>query len=139
VEVQRCWAHKTRNILDQLRKADRDAAKRDLHRISHAPGRVAARRAARRFADRWEDRYPDAVRCLRQDLDELLAFLRFADPAWRKAARTTNAIERRFREVRRRTRPMGVFSDRTSMASILHAVFTHENRKQGTAAFLVLS
>ena len=139
IDVQRCWAHKTRNILDKIRDADREAAKRDLHRISHAADRVRARRAARRFVDRWEARYPAAVRCLRHDLDELLAFLRFADPAWRKAARTTNAIERRFREVRRRTRPMGTFSDRTSMERILYAVFTHENRKQGTAAFLVLS
>jgi len=139
VDVQRCWAHKTRNILDKVRDADREAAKRDLHRIRHAADRVAARRAARRFADRWEARYPAAVRCLRVDLDELLAFLRFDDPTWRKAARTTNAIERRFREVRRRTRPMGTFSDRTSMERILYAVFTHENRKQGTAAFLVLS
>ena len=139
VPVGRCWAHKTRNILDKMREADREAAKRDLHRISHAADRVAARRAARRFADRWETRYPAAVRCLRTDLDELLQFLRFDDPVWRKAARTTNAIERRFREVRRRTRPMGVFSDRTSMERILYAVFTHENRKQGTAAFLVLS
>ena len=138
VPVQRCWAHKTRNILDKIREADREPAKRDLHRISHAADRVAARRAARRFADRWEARYPAAVRCLRVDLDQLLEFLRFEDPTWRKAARTTNAIERRFREVRRRTRPMGVFSDRTSMERILYAVFTHENRKQGTAAFLVL-
>jgi len=133
IAVQRCWAHKTRNVLDKIREADRERAKRDLHRISHATDRVAARRAARRFADRWESRYPAAVRCLRQDLDELLEFLRFEDDAWRKAARTTNAIERRFREVRRRTRPMGVFSDRTSIERILFAVFTHENRKEGTA------
>jgi transposase-like protein len=137
--LQGCWAHKTRNILDKIRKADREAAKRDLHRISHAADRVQARRAARRFADRWQARYPAAVRCLRVDLDQLLAFLRCPDPTWRKAARTTNAIERRFREVRRRTRPMGTFSDRTSMERILYAVFTHENRKQGTAAFLVLA
>jgi transposase-like protein len=139
VPVQRCWAHKTRNVLDKMREADREAAKRDLHRISHAADRVAARRAARRFADRWEVRYPAAVRSLRADLDALLEFLRFEDATWRKAARTTNAIERRFREVRRRTRPMGTFSDRTSIERILYAVFTHENRKQGTAAFLVLS
>lgn len=48
--------------------------------------------------------------------------------------RTTNAIERRFREVRRRTRPMGVFQDRTSMDRILFAVFTHENKMQGISA-----
>ena len=52
--------------------------------------------------------------------------------------RTTNAIERRFREVRRRTRPMGVFQDKTSMDRILFAVFTHENKMQGLSTpFLV--
>ena len=133
VSVQRCWAHKTRNILDRVRRADRERVKRDLHRISHAADRTAARRAARQLADRWEHRYPAAVQCLRRDLEALLPFLRFDDPTWRTATRTTNAIERRFREVRRRTRPMGVFSDRTSIERILYAVFTHENQTAGTA------
>jgi len=53
--------------------------------------------------------------------------------------RTTNAIERRFREVRRRTRPMGVFSDRTSMDRILFAVFAHENRNQGVSTPFLLT
>lgn len=139
VALQRCWAHKTRNLTDRVRVAERTALKRDLHRISHAADRTAARRAARHFADRWQRLYPAVVRSLRVDLDELLAFLAFRDDAWRLATRTTNAIERRFREVRRRTRPMGVFSDRTSIERILFAVFTHENRKQGTAAPFLLS
>jgi transposase-like protein len=139
VPVGRCWAHKTRNVLDKVRRADRQRVKRDLHRISHAPDRVAARRAARRFGQRWSARYPAAVRCLVQDLEALLEFLRFDDPAWRLATRTTNAIERRFREVKRRTRPMGVFSDRTSMERILFAVFTYENQKEGTATPFLLT
>ena len=60
-----------------------------------------------------------------------LAFFQFADPEFRKTIRTTNAIERRFREVRRRTRPMGVFSDRTSVERILYAVLMYENINQG--------
>jgi putative transposase len=138
VRVGRCWAHKTRNVLAKVRKADREPVKRDLHRISHAIDRTAARAAARRFVRRWHRRYPAAVRCLQQDLEELLAFFAFDDPAWRRATRTTNAIERRFVEVRRRTRPMGVFSDRTSMERILFAVFTHENRKEGTTTLFLL-
>ena len=67
------------------------------------------------------------------DLDELLACFRYKDPKERKAVRTTNAMERRFREVRRRTRPMGVFADRTSIERILFAVFTHENQSQGVS------
>jgi len=140
VPVQRCWAHKTRNVLDKVRKADRQQVKRDLHRISHAKHRVEARTAARRFANRWEADYPRAVACLRDDLDELLEFFAFPDDDWRRRTRTTNAIERRFVEVRRRTRPMGVFSDRTSIERILFAVFTHLNRNAGVATpFLALT
>jgi len=139
IPVGRCWAHKTRNILDKMRRGDREAAKRDLHRITHALNLRVAQQAARRFARRWQERYPRAVDCLRQDLEELLVFYRFADPEWRKATRTTNAIERRFREVRRRTRPMGTFSDRTSMERILFAVFSYENRKEKTGAPFLLT
>jgi transposase-like protein len=61
-----------------------------------------------------------------------LTCFRHDDPAQRRRVRTTNAIERRFREVRRRTRPMGTFQDRTSMDRILFAVFTHENRTRAS-------
>jgi putative transposase len=131
--VQRCWAHKIRNVLNKVRKADQAAIKADLHRIMNASTLPTAWSAARRFADRWQDLYPKAVACLRADLDDLLTCLRYPTLAERKAVRTTNAIERRFREVRRRTRPMGTFQDKTSMDRILFAVFTHENLNQGIA------
>ncbi len=67
------------------------------------------------------------------DLDDLLACFRYKTLAERKKVRATNAIERRFVEVRRRTRPMAVFSDKTSMDRILFAVFSHENRNQGVS------
>jgi len=139
VPVQRCWAHKARNILDKVRVADQAAAKRDLRRIYQANNLRAAQKAARRFADRWAARYPAAVRCLQVDLDDLLTFFCFSDPTWRRATRTTNAIERRFREVRRRTRPMGVFSDKTSLDRILFAVFTYENQNQGIPPIFLLT
>jgi transposase-like protein len=138
VPLQRCWAHKLRNILDKVRKTDQPSVKDSLHRIMDAKHLVGARQAARRFVEQWNRLYPRAVRCLREDLEELLTFFCFRDPSWRKAIRTTNAIERRFREVRRRTRPMGVFSDRTSVERILYAVFSYENKQQGiTTPFLV--
>ena len=71
--------------------------------------------------------------CLRADLDGLLTCFRYPTLEQRKAVRTTNAIARRLREVRRRTRPMGTFQDRTSMERILFAVFLNENRNQGLA------
>lgn len=105
----------------------------------NAPSLRAARSAARRFAARWAADYPAAVSCLRRDLDNLLTCFRYTTPAARKAVRTTNAIERRFREVRRRTRPMGTFSDRTSMERILLAVFLRENRNQGVSTPFALT
>jgi putative transposase len=126
--VQRGWAHKIRNVLNKVRRADQAAIKADLHRIMNATTLPAAWSAARRYADRWQDRYPQAVACLRADLANLLTCFRYPTLEERKAVRTTNAIERRFREVRRRTRPTGTFQDRTSIARILFAVFMHENR-----------
>jgi len=137
--VQRCWAHKIRNILNKVKKTDHAAVKHALHDIMNADTRPKARAAARRFADRWQDIYPKAVACLRNDLDELLTCWRYPTFEQRKKVRTTNAIERRFREVRRRTRPMGVFQDRTSMDRILFAVFTHENSTQGVPTLFSLT
>ena len=139
VPVQRCWAHKIRNVLNKVCKADQAAIKADLHRIINAGTLPTAWAAARRFADRWQTAYPRAVACLRVDLDDLLTCFRYPTVEQRKAVRTTNAIERRFREVRRRTRPMGTFQDRTSMDRILFAVFMHENRNQGLATPFALT
>ena len=139
VPVQRCWAHKIRNVLNKVLKADHTAVKAALHDIMNADTRPRARSAARRFAERWCDVYPKAVECLRNDLDELMTCWRYKTIEERKAVRTTNAIERRFREVRRRTRPMGVFQDRTSMDRILFAVFTHENSSQGVPTLFSLT
>jgi len=131
IPVQRCWAHKARNVTDKVRKADREAVKQDLRSISHASGIREARSAIGAFCRTWNDISPKAVQCLLADEEELLSFFKVKDPSLWTHIRTTNAIERKFVEVRRRTRPMGVFSDRTSMERILFAVFTHENYKQG--------
>jgi putative transposase len=139
IPVQRCWAHKIRNVLNKARKPDQAMVKAGLHRIMNAATLPQARSAARRFTDRWEDRYPKAVACLRADLDDLLTCFRYASLEERKRVRTTNAIERRFREIRRRTRPMGTFQDKTSMDRILFAVFMHENRNQGLATPFALT
>jgi transposase-like protein len=106
---------------------------RQQQKIMNAPNAPAARTAARKFANRFGDTYPAAVACLRNDLDELLICFRYRSEDQRGRVRTTNAIEQRFREVRRRTRPMGTFQDRTSMDRILFAIFTHENKSQGVS------
>jgi len=139
IPVQRCWAHKIRNVLNKVRKADQPKVKRALHKVMNAANAPAARSAARRFAERFDQQYPAAVACLRNDLDELLTCFRYKTEDERRGVRTTNAVERRFREVRRRTRPMGTFQDKTSMDRILFAVFTHENKSQGVSTPFLLT
>jgi putative transposase len=139
VAVQRCWAHKIRNILGKVRRRDQAAVKNDLHAVMNATTLPQARSAVRRFADRWHASYGNAVACLQNDLDDLLTCWRYNSRDQRKRVRTTNAIERRFREVRRRTRPMGTFQDKTSMDRILFAVFTHENANQGVPPLFPLT
>src|SRR3972149_6702982 len=117
IPIQRCWAHKMRNIINKVKKKDTEEVKKDLRRIYRAKDERKARSSARVFADKWERIYPKAVLCLRKDIDDLLTFFRFKEEPVRKAVRTT---------------PMGVFSDRTSMERILYAVFTYENKKEGT-------
>jgi len=133
IPIQRCWAHKSRNVLNYVRKADHEAVKADLHAIQYASGIREAQRAIGAFTHRWNQTYSKAVACLCADEEQLLTFLKIKDSLWWSQIRTTNAIERRFREVRRRTRPMGVFSNRTSMERILYAVFSYENLRQGVA------
>jgi transposase-like protein len=137
--VQLCWAHKARNVLDKVRRTQRPAVKRTLRAISHANGLAQARSAAARFVRKWENLYPRAVACLRAHLEDLLHFFAFPSDSWRAASRTTNAIERRFREVRRRTRPMGVMADRCSVERILYSVFSYENLNAGTGTPLALT
>lgn len=140
IPIQRCWAHKTRNVLNYVRQADQKTVKRDLHRISHAKNLRRAQQATQRFVARWERLYPQATECLKADLPELLTFLQASVPLPPTALRTTNAVERRFREVRRRTRPMGVFSDHTSIDRIIFSVFMHENIKEKiNTPFLLLT
>jgi len=143
---QHCWAHKMRNVLDKVKKADWEKVKKDLQRISHGKNRRAATQAYWSFCQKYRKAYPGAVKSLESEIDDLLSFYQVKLSAkerqglnakeiqqaqmilWRKI-RTTNLIERAFREVKRRTRPMGVFGDRSSMERILYAVFYHYNSK----------
>ncbi len=139
IPVQLCWAHKTRNVLDKVRRPDQPRVKKDLHRISHAATLAAAQHAAQEFILRWQKLYPPATNCLSRDLWPLLTFLRVRIHLPAVALRTTNAIERRFREVKRRTRPMGTFSDHTSIDRILFALFSYENHKERAATPFLLT
>lgn len=124
---QRCWAHKVRNVLDKVKEEDWKAIKRALHKIWGASTLRQATRAYWDLAGAWRKTYPKAVRCVEKDLEDLLNFLNVTTSEMWKKIRTTNVIERAFREVRRRTRPMGVFGNKASVERIVYAVFYHLN------------
>ena len=128
VLLQRCWAHKSRNVLDRVKKKDQQAVKKALGQISHAANRRQATQAYWRLSARWKKAYPGAVACLHKDFDQLLSFFQIKNSALWSRLRTTNLIERAFREVRRRTRPMGVMAHTQSLQRIVFAVFHHLNQ-----------
>ena len=80
-------------LLNESRQVEREAMKKDLRKIMNAPNRTKARSAARIFAKNWEKHYPKAVACLAGDMDALMAHYIVTEKKWRKAARSTNAIE----------------------------------------------
>ena len=125
---QRCWVHKMRNLRDGVRRRDQGAVKRDAQRIYLAANVAQARRAFSRFRFHWHALYPALVRRLERELPELLAFFDLPQPLWRKL-RTTNAIERCFVEVRRRTRPMVLFVNVASVERIIYAIFFRFNEQ----------
>ena len=127
---QRCWAHKLRNVSDKLRKRDREQSIKEARNIYSAANRSEAIRSYRFWAEKWRSISPDAVKCLERDIEELLNFYSCPKAMWKKL-RTTNVIERAFREVRRRTRPMTCFNNIQSIERIVYAVLNHLNSQWG--------
>jgi transposase-like protein len=100
---QRCWVHKTANVLDKLPKRLQAAAKEKLHQIWMADTREHANQAFDLFLETYEAKYPKAAECLCKDRDALLAFYDFPAEHW-VHLRTTNPIESTFATVRLRTK-----------------------------------
>src|SRR2546429_622007 len=126
VPVQRCWAHKLRNIADKVPRKEGSCVA-EAAAIYRAASRREAHRAFQQWKQHWEQRRPKAVACVERDLDALLHFFAVPQAHWIKV-RTTNVIERAFREVRRRTRPMSSFSNQQSCDRIIYGVIRHLNR-----------
>ena len=115
---QRCWVHKTANVLNALPKSVQGKAKQDLHAIYGAENRKDAEAALDRFVAKYGPKYDKAAACLAKDREALLAF--YAAPAehW-KHVRTTNPIESTFATVRLRTeRTKGCLSRETALAMV---------------------
>jgi putative transposase len=116
--TQRCWVHKTANVLNKLPKSLQAKAKRALQDIWMAETRQDAEAAFDGFIECYGLKYEKAVECLSEDRDPLLAFYDFPAEHW-KHLRTTNPIESTFATVRHRTiRSRGCLSNKTALAMI---------------------
>ncbi|MEO0077533.1 MAG: IS256 family transposase [candidate division WOR-3 bacterium] len=131
VPIQRCWVHKLRNLANMLPAKYREECLAGARRVYQAASYRGAVRRFRQWAGRWRATVPKVVASLEADLEELLAHmqvLRKQRELWIKV-RTTNVIDRMFRELRKRIRPMCMFADGASCDRLVHALFMKTNKQ----------
>jgi putative transposase len=127
IPKQRCWADKLRNVANRIRRKDQIECLSEAKKIYLAGNRLEALMVFKNWKERWGKNYPEAIKCLEKSLDELLNFLN-CPLAHRVKIRTTNVIERSFREVRRRTRTISCFINGASVDRIIFGVIDHLNK-----------
>jgi transposase-like protein len=135
---QRCWVHKTANVLNDLPKGKQAKAKSMLHDIWMAETKADAERAFDLFAEAYQAKYPKAVECLKKDRDVLLAFYDFPAEHWQHL-RTTNPIESTFATVRLRTHRTKGCGSRIACLTMVFKLTqsaAHNWRKLNGATFL---
>lgn len=126
VPRQRCWAHKLRNVSNHIPKKLQSSCMIQAADIYRAPSKQEALKAFKQWTKVWKGIVPKAVQCLEDDFEDLIPFFDCPKAFWIKL-RTTNIIERVFREVRRRTRPISCFQNRESVERIIFAIFHRQN------------
>jgi transposase-like protein len=121
LKVQRCIVHKLRNVAIKLKRVHLKPCMAEAKGIFNAPSRREAIRRFKTWQVNWQVEAERAVRCMEKDLYHCLHYYSFPENLWKKV-RTTNILERDFREVRRRTRPMGFFPNENSAERIFYGV-----------------
>lgn len=125
---QRCWVHKTANVLDKMPKSVQPHAKVLIHDIYLAETEAKANRAFDHFCESYRDRYPKAVETLEKDRDRLMTFYQFPAAHW-KHIRSTNVIESVFATVRLRTyKTKGMGTRNTTLAMTFKLIQEAEKR-----------
>jgi len=121
LKVQRCIVHKLRNVATKLKRVHLEPCMTEAKGIFNARSRREALRRFRAWKETWQVEEERAVRSMEKDLFHCLHYYSFPKELWKKI-RTTNMLERDFREVRRRTRPMGFFPHEGSAQRIFYGV-----------------
>jgi len=125
---QRCWVHKTANVLDKLPKRLQSKSKERLHEIWMSDTRENAHKAFDAFVAVYEAKYPQAVECLKKDREVLLAFYDFPAEHWQHV-RTTNPIESTFATVRLRTKRTKGCGSRTATLTMVYKLMKSAEKK----------
>ena len=128
VPRQRCAVHRIRNVLARVPKKRQDEVRKALHRIFYAACLDDARDEARQLLSRYQREFPSAAETLAKHLEECLTFYRFPERHW-KHIRTSNVIERAFKEVKRRTKVIGRFPNETSALVMVFSILEGERLK----------
>jgi transposase-like protein len=115
---QRCWVHKTANVLDKMPKSVQGKAKSMLHEMWQAPTKEKALEAYEHFLSSWREKYSKAVECLQTDMEELFTFYDFPAAHW-VHIRTTNPIESTYATVRLRTKKTKGCGSRTATLTMV--------------------
>lgn len=125
---QLCWVHKLRNVARYCPKRYRQECTGEAAKIMYAGSSGKAAKLFRKWRDKWHRLIAKAVSCLERDFDKLIPFLELS-PDFHKVIRTTNVIERCFREVRRRLKVMGYFQNSKSCKRMVVSLFEYFNSK----------
>lgn len=125
---QRCWVHKTANVLDKMPRKVHPGAKRLIHEMYMGETRKDALGAFDEFVERYEAKYPKAVACLVKDKDVLFTFYDFPAEHWRHL-RTTNPIESTFATVRHRHRQTKGCGSRTATLAMVFKLAREAERR----------
>jgi len=127
VKQQRCIAHKMRNVVVKLKRPQKKPCADEARLIWAAPNRKEAVKRFKVWEKNWFPEAESAVKCMRKDLYACLQYYDLPKEQW-KMVRTTNVLERSFREVRRRTRPMNFFPNQASAQRIFYGISKYLNQ-----------
>jgi transposase-like protein len=109
-DKQRCTKHRTENVLDKVLEQDKASVKESVRKVFYASTYEHAKEAAELFKKKWSMKYPSAVACLTENVEDCLTYYKYPYQHWLKI-RTTNIVERSFKEVKRRVKVSGRFQN----------------------------
>lgn len=109
-DKQRCTKHRTENVLDKVLEQDKASVKTSVRKVFYASTYEHAKEAVELFKKKWSMKYPSAVECLTENIEDCLTYYKYPYQHWLRI-RTTNIVERSFKEVKRRVKVAGRFQN----------------------------